>query len=98
MDSKISNAVCLIFYGLAEIYIESGDPIMPIIPCIGHCDLKSSILLNWYHVFKIPPRQNKKNKFKGVSMSKNFVLASLDVISFFTNVPKEAAISTVNSR
>ena len=37
-------------------------------------------------------------KLKNVNVPDNFVLASLDVVSLFTNIPKEAAISAVNSR
>ena len=103
-DLKTSNAVPSRLYGLPKIYKE-GNPIRPIVSYVGSPTYNlASFFSSVISKNTTPPKSKLINsfelvqKFKTVSIPNNFVLASLDVVSLFTNVPKEAAISSVKSR
>ena len=103
-DLKSSNAVPSRFYGLPKIHKES-IPVRPIVSYVGSPTYNlASFFSSTISKNTTPPRSKIINSFelvkklKNVNVPDNYVLASLDVVSLFTNVPKEAAISAVKSR
>ncbi|XP_037034378.1 uncharacterized protein LOC119073176 [Bradysia coprophila] len=66
----------------------------------GDYESKMSVLLNnsstYLPLDRYPTIQEKK--IRRVRLPPNYVLISLDVISLFTNIPKELVISPVNKR
>ena len=103
-DLKTSNSVPSRLYGLPKIHKE-GNPIRPIVSYVGSPTYNlASFFSNVISKNTTPPKSKIINSFeliqklRTVSIPNNFVLASLDVVSLFTNVPKEAAISSVKSR
>ena len=103
-DLKSSNAVPSRFYGLPKIHKE-GNPVRPIVSYVGSPTYNlASFFSTIISKNTTPPKLKIINSFelvqklKNVNVPDNFVLASLDVVSLFTNIPKEAAISAVKCR
>lgn len=98
------NSVCSKLYGLVKIH-KDGYPIRPIVASIGSptynlskmvCKILKNVVGKSHRTIKNATELVKK--IRKVRLPANFVLISLDVVSLFTNIPKELVISAVHKR
>ena len=103
-ELRTSIAVPSRLYGLPKIH-KVGHPVRAIVSYVGSPTYNlASIFSNVISKNVTPPQSKVINSFKlveklkNVTIPDNSVLASLDAVSLFTNVPKETAVSAVKSR
>lgn len=101
---KIHNAVTPKIYGLRKTH-KNGFQLRPVVSCIGS---PSYNIASWIHQTLSPItttfEYNIKNSFdfvdfiQEVTLPEKHILISLDVVSLFTNIPKQLVVDIVTKQ
>lgn len=100
----IPNALPPKIYGLPKLHKENV-PLRPIVSCIQSpfnelAKFQKNILnkVAYKNQFYIKNSFDFKDKIKDITLPKDYILVSLDVVSLYTNIPIQLAIKSIEKR